>query len=92
MSFGECFALLGVNGAGKTTTFKSLTNGIVPTSGTIMINGQDTRKSFDQIRKMIGYCPQYDCVFDLLTVEEHLEYYARIKGIPLEMRGVLIEK
>jgi len=40
---GECFALLGVNGAGKTTTFKSLTNDLVPTSGTVSISGFDAQ-------------------------------------------------
>lgn len=57
LDFGECFALLGVNGAGKTTTFKSLTNDIDPTSGTIRINGKDVKSHFNEIRKMIGYCP-----------------------------------
>jgi len=41
---------------------------------------------------LIGYCPQYDAIFELMTVEEHLEYYARIKGIPATMRQRLIEK
>lgn len=39
VSYGECFALLGINGAGKSTTFKSLTNEIEPTTGSITING-----------------------------------------------------
>mmetsp|Transcript_36985 Transcript_36985/g.26871 ORF Transcript_36985/g.26871 Transcript_36985/m.26871 type:complete len:130 (+) Transcript_36985:1395-1784(+) len=47
---GECFALLGVNGAGKTTTFKSLTNEIVPTSGSISIQGMDIKNEFKKIR------------------------------------------
>ena len=41
---------------------------------------------------MIGYCPQYDSIFDLMTVEEHLSYYARIKGIPQNLRAALIEQ
>ena len=55
---GECFALLGVNGAGKSTTFKSLTNVVEPTSGTINILGVDIAQHFDEIRYRIGYCPQ----------------------------------
>lgn len=47
LDFGEVFALLGVNGAGKTTTFKSLTNDINPTSGTIRINGKDVKTHFN---------------------------------------------
>lgn len=91
LDYGECFALLGVNGAGKSTTFKSLTCDIEPTSGQITINGFDAQREFSKARKLIGYCPQYDCIFELMTVEEHLEYYARIKGIPEHLRTKLIE-
>ena len=92
LDYGECFALLGINGAGKTTTFKALTCEIEPTAGTISINGFNVQKQFNEARKLIGYCPQHDCIFDLVTVEEHLEYYARIKGIPTHMRQSLIER
>lgn len=40
---------------------------------------------------MIGYCPQHDCIFDLVTVEQHLQYYARLKGILRARRAELIE-
>ena len=92
LDYGECFALLGVNGAGKTTTFKSLTGEITPTSGEISINGLDIGRDFAKIRKLIGYCPQHDAIFEQMTVEEHLDYYARIKGIKKEIRVALIEK
>lgn len=81
-----------MNGAGKTTTFKSLTNHIDPTSGDILINGRNIQKDFTSLRKLVGYCPQHDCIFDLMTVEEHLDYYARIKGIVKSKRQPLIEK
>jgi ATP-binding cassette subfamily A (ABC1) protein 3 len=81
LDYGECFALLGVNGAGKSTTFKSLTNDIVASSGEITISGMDVRQDFAKVRKQIGYCPQHDAIFELMTVEEHLDYYASIKGI-----------
>ncbi len=92
LDYGECFALLGVNGAGKTTTFKSLTGEITPTSGEISINGMDIERDFGKIRKLIGYCPQHDAIFDQMTVEEHLDYYARIKGIRKELIAPLVEK
>jgi ATP-binding cassette subfamily A (ABC1) protein 3 len=91
LDYGECFALLGVNGAGKSTTFKSLTCDTVPTSGEISIAGFDAYREFEQARKLIGYCPQHDAIFDLMTVEEHLNYYSRIKGIPAHLRQRLIE-
>jgi len=92
LEYGECFALLGVNGAGKTTTFKSLTGGITPTSGEVTICGMDIMTHFDKVRKLIGYCPQYDAIFPLMSVEEHLYFYARIKGIRRELRRTLVEK
>lgn len=72
LEYGECFALLGVNGAGKTTTFKSLTNEVNPTTGNISICGFDIMSQFGEARKNIGYTPQHDAVFDMMTVEEHL--------------------
>jgi len=57
VALGECFCLLGVNGAGKSTTFKSLTNEIEPTQGTIHVAGFDVQKNFRKARKMMGYCP-----------------------------------
>uniref|UniRef100_A0A3B3T084 ATP binding cassette subfamily A member 12 n=1 Tax=Paramormyrops kingsleyae TaxID=1676925 RepID=A0A3B3T084_9TELE len=72
---GECFGLLGVNGAGKTTTFKMLTGDINPTDGTAQIRNWDGRGI------QIGYCPQVDALDDLLTAEEHLYFYACIRGI-----------
>jgi ABC-type multidrug transport system ATPase subunit len=81
LDYGECFALLGVNGAGKTTTFKSLTADTTPTEGEIKVSGYDIISEFDEARKLIGYCPQKDAIFNLMTVEEHIWFYARIKGI-----------
>ncbi|RXM34161.1 ATP-binding cassette sub-family A member 12 [Acipenser ruthenus] len=83
---GECFGLLGVNGAGKTTTFKMLTAEIFPSNGNALV--KDTDGSVVDIMDgsmegiNIGYCPQVDALDDLLTGEEHLYYYARIRGIP----------
>ena len=79
---GECFCLLGVNGAGKSTTFKSLTKQVEPSSGSILIGGIDIARHFDEAKRIIGYCPQPNLIFDFMSVEEHLWYYARIKGIP----------
>ncbi|KAM9487078.1 uncharacterized protein abca12 [Clarias gariepinus] len=82
---GECFGLLGVNGAGKTTTFKMLTGDISPTHGSAQVLDWDGRMvDIMDCRTEginIGYCPQVDALDDLLTGEEHLYFYARIRGI-----------
>lgn len=74
LGYGECFALLGISGAGKTSVFKCLTRETLPTSGKVTINGHDvtTNKGFDMARRQIGYCPQFDTIFEGLTVMEHL--------------------
>ena len=94
VSFGECFALLGVNGAGKSSTFKSLTSEIKPSSGALHIGGYNVhnRAEFAVARKMMGYCPQQDCLFLGLTVKEHLNFYAKIKGVPQNVRHFVVEK
>ncbi|KAL1771016.1 ATP-binding cassette sub-family A member 12 [Sigmodon hispidus] len=80
---GECFGLLGVNGAGKTTIFKMLTGDIIPSSGNILIrNKSGSLGHMDSHSSLVGYCPQEDALDDLVTVEEHLYFYARVHGIP----------
>ncbi|KUF75756.1 ABC transporter A family member 1 [Phytophthora nicotianae] len=78
---GECFGFLGINGAGKTTTMKMLTGDIVPTSGNATLSGYDILTQQVEVRRQIGYCPQFDALIDLLTVREHLELFAKIKGV-----------
>ncbi|XP_032757191.1 ATP-binding cassette sub-family A member 12 [Rattus rattus] len=80
---GECFGLLGVNGAGKTTIFKMLTGDVIPSSGNILIrNKSGSLGHVDSHSSLVGYCPQEDALDDLVTVEEHLYFYARVHGIP----------
>lgn len=94
LEYGECFALLGVNGAGKSTTFKSMTGDIKPSDGKIFIDGLDLSVSseFSKARKLIGYCPQENAIFEGMTVKEHLVFYSKIKGILPEMRISIMEK
>ncbi|KAF1780670.1 P-loop containing nucleoside triphosphate hydrolase [Phytophthora cactorum] len=78
---GECFGYLGINGAGKTTTMKMMTGDILPTSGSGTLGGFDILSEQLEVRRLIGYCPQFDALFELMTVREHLELFARIKGV-----------
>lgn len=94
LEYGECFALLGVSGAGKTTTFKTLIGEEIPSNGTVHVNGHDvtTRAGFERARRLIGYCPQFDAIFDGLTVKEHLEFYAMVKGVLRDFRQRIVER
>ncbi|XP_033737988.1 phospholipid-transporting ATPase ABCA1-like [Pecten maximus] len=79
---GQCFGLLGVNGAGKTTTFKMLTGYLGMTHGNAYINGFSIVTAVKEVRRSIGYCPQFDAFDPLMTAREVLCFFARIKGIP----------
>jgi ABC-type multidrug transport system ATPase subunit len=61
------------------------------TSGEAFIAGFNTQEDQSKIRRKIGYCPQFDALLELLTVREHLELYARIKGVPKQYREQVVE-
>lgn len=79
---GQITSFLGHNGAGKTTTMSILTGLFPPTAGTAYIYGHDIRMDMDKIRRSLGMCPQHNVLFDRMTVDEHLWFYARMKGMP----------
>ncbi|XP_068941464.1 phospholipid-transporting ATPase ABCA3-like [Petaurus breviceps papuanus] len=81
---GQITVLLGHNGAGKTTTLSMLTGMLRPTSGEAYICGYEISKAMVQIRESMGFCPQYDILFDHLTVINHLYFYAQLKGLTLK--------
>uniref|UniRef100_A0A673CA16 Zgc:172302 n=1 Tax=Sphaeramia orbicularis TaxID=375764 RepID=A0A673CA16_9TELE len=81
---GECFGLLGVNGAGKTSTFRMLTGDTAITFGEAYLNHHSVLTEMERVHQLMGYCPQFDAISDLLTGREHLELYARLRGVPEE--------
>ena len=76
----ECFGLLGENGAGKTTLIKMLSCSLAPTSGTAYLAGYDVRHESEKIQKLLGICPQFDILWDDLTIREHLLLFLRLKN------------
>ncbi|CAF3734537.1 unnamed protein product [Rotaria sordida] len=76
---GEVCSLLGHNGAGKTTTTFILVGMLEPTSGSITVKGLDGRMHIQEIRKIIGFCPQYDILYNELSVREHLKLVAEMR-------------
>ncbi|KAF4107052.1 phospholipid-transporting ATPase ABCA1 isoform X2 [Onychostoma macrolepis] len=79
---GECFGLLGVNGAGKTSTFRMLTGDTRITYGEAFLSNHSVITEMEKVHQLMGYCPQFDAISDLLTGREHLEFYARLRGVP----------
>ena len=78
---GEILAILGPNGAGKTTFLRQLTTELRPTSGRITVFGIDAVAQPERAKRMMGITPQEAGLFETLTVREHLELFARLKGI-----------
>ena len=69
-------------GAGKSTTMKILSGDVYPTSGTALLGGLDILQQPQQVRQMLGYCPQFDALLPLMSGREHLQLFARIKCVP----------
>ncbi|XP_065281110.2 phospholipid-transporting ATPase ABCA3-like isoform X2 [Dermacentor albipictus] len=76
--------LLGHNGAGKTTLLNMITGFLDSSSGVVLVGGYDVKTCTRDARDSIGYCAQYNILIDDLSVEEHLMYFAIIKGVRLE--------
>lgn len=88
---GEIFGVLGPNGAGKSTTIRMLCGILDPTGGEGTVVGFDIRKEAERIKERIGYMTQRFSLYEDLTVEENLAFYAGIYGVPRHERGQRIE-
>ena len=81
LAAGEIFALLGPNGAGKTTTLRMLAGLIVPSSGTVHIDGELMSADASHLRGRIGFLTEAPGLWDRLTVFDNLVVYARLQGV-----------
>ncbi|MBM7610484.1 ABC-2 type transport system ATP-binding protein [Lysinibacillus composti] len=87
---GVVFGFVGANGAGKSTTFSILATLLSPTSGDALINGKSVVQEPREVRKQIGYMPDFFGVYDQLKADEYLDFYGASYGLSSSEREVLI--
>ncbi len=88
---GELFGLIGPDGAGKTSIFRMLTTLLIPDSGTATVNGFDVVKDYRAIRNRVGYMPGKFSLYQDLTVEENLSFFATVFNTTIEENYDLIK-
>lgn len=81
---GEIFGLIGPDGAGKTSLFRILTTLTLPDAGRATVNGKDVVADYEKIRSTIGYMPGHFALYQDLSVEENLKFYATVFGTTVE--------
>lgn len=87
---GVVCGFVGANGAGKSTIFSILATLLSPTAGEATIHGKSVTRDPAEVRKLIGYMPDFFGVYDQLKADEYLDFYGASYGIPAEKRKVLI--
>jgi len=88
---GELFGLIGPDGAGKTTLFRILTTLLIADEGTASVAGYDAVKDYKSIRNAVGYMPGKFSLYQDLTVEENLTFFATIFGTTIQENYDLIK-
>jgi ABC-2 type transport system ATP-binding protein len=88
---GEIFGFIGPNGAGKSTTMKILACLLRPDEGSAMVGGLDVTTQGQQIRRILGYMPDFLGVYEDLTVDEYLQFFAAAFKIPRVRRRAIVD-
>lgn len=88
---GELFGIIGPDGAGKTTLFRIMTTLTIPDNGTVLINNRSIFTDYIEIRKNIGYMPGRFALYQDLTVEENLNFFASVFNTTIEENYHLVK-
>lgn len=88
---GEIFGIIGPDGAGKTTIFRILTTLLLADSGSAEVDGKDVVNDYRQVRKHIGYMPGHFSLYQDMTVEENLAFFATVFNTTIERNYHLIK-
>jgi ABC-2 type transport system ATP-binding protein len=88
---GDIFGFIGPNGAGKTTTMRILATLLDPSAGQAYIDGMDVTKKGKNVRRQVGYMPDFMGVYDDLKVFEYLEFFAAAFSIARSKRKAIVE-
>lgn len=86
------YGILGANGSGKTTLMRVLASVMKPSSGRVLLNGQDITDMNEKYRELIGYLPQHVGYYKNFTAEKFLKYIAALKGLPKEETNEKVEE
>jgi ABC-2 type transport system ATP-binding protein len=88
---GDMFGLIGPNGAGKTTIIRILSTLLQPTAGSAKVAGHSVTRDAGEVRRLIGYMPDFFGVYEELKVREYLEFFASTYGIKGEKRKSTVD-
>ena len=91
VSKGELFGIIGPDGAGKTSLFRMLTTLLLPDAGSASVDGSDIVKDYKEIRKKVGYMPGRFSLYQDLSVEENLNFFATIFNTTVQENYDLIK-
>ncbi len=89
---GSLYGLIGPNGAGKTTTLRMLAGLLEPTEGEIVLNGEVANHDWRELRRQIGFMPDFFGVYEDMLVWEYLDFFARCYGIERQRREQVTEE
>lgn len=89
---GEILGFLGPNGAGKSTTMNIITGYISATDGSVKVDGKDILESPEEVKKKIGYLPEQPPLYNDMTVEEYLQFAAKLKKVEASNESETIKR